>query len=345
MKKIIVQAWGGIGDMIWLTPSLIALKRKFPKSEITVISQETTPLDVLKGSGIVNKCFSLSLPLFKGISGKLKLLKKIMSIKPDIAISNSASPCFTSSFISFLSGAKIRIGQNRKWRGFLNTIIVPSYNHIHEVEANLNIFSSIGVSTDSKELFMQVSEQDKVFASRWLTSKKVCPGDLLIGIHPGPAGKYGRQWDINKFVELCGLIGKNKKLKIIVFGGPNEESLVKFISSCLEGVLGYIGASTLNRTASLISKCSLFISNDSGLTHIASTVGVPVIAIFGPTVFWQVRPRGEKVAVIRKDLPCSPCYKVGKPIRCKTLECLKQITVNEVFKEADKMLSIIQSKG
>ncbi|MCK4307751.1 glycosyltransferase family 9 protein [candidate division WOR-3 bacterium] len=343
MKKILIQLWGGIGDMIWLTPSLIALRKKFPKSEITVISQETTPLDVIKDSGIVNECFSLSSPLFNGVLGKLKLLKEIMSMKSDIAISNWASPCFTSSFISFLSGAKVRIGQNRGGRGFLNTMTVPSYNNIHEVEANLKIFSSIGVPTNSKNLFMHISEQDKAFASEWLHLQKIGTRDLLIGIHPGPKGKYGRQWNIDKFVKLCKLLNKKENLKIIVFGGPDEGDLVQYLCSCINGIFGYVGRDNLNHTAAIISRCSLFISNDSGLAHIASAVGVPVIAIFGPTVFWQNRPYGEKNVVIRKDLPCSPCYKIGKPIKCKTLECLKQITVDEVFEKADKMLSIIQN--
>ncbi len=335
MRKILVQLWGGIGDMIWLTPSLVALRKKFPESEITVISQETTPLDVIKDSGIVNKCFSLNA---QGVLEKLKLLKEIIGIKPDIAISNSASPCFTSSFISFLSGAKIRIGQNRKGRGLLNTINVSLCNNIHEVEANSKIFSSIGVPTDSKELFMYISKQDKAFANKWIHSHKIKDKDFLIGIHPGPKRKYAKRWDIDKFVELCKLLKKEEKSKIIIFGGPDENDLVQYICSRVNGIFSYVGSSNLNQTAAIISKCCLFIGNDSGLTHIASAVEIPVISIFGPTVFWQVKPYGEKHITIRKDLPCSPCYKVGKPIRCKTLECLKQITVNEVFEKANQFI-------
>jgi ADP-heptose:LPS heptosyltransferase len=96
------------------------------------------------------------------------------------------------------------------------------------------------------------------------------------------------------------------------------------------------GKTTLTQAAALIEKCRLFISNDSGLMHVACAVHTPVIGLYGPTNHIKIGPYSDSSIIIRRGLDCSPCYKREK-VKCKRLDCLKFITVDDVF-EAVKSL-------
>ena len=102
--------------------------------------------------------------------------------------------------------------------------------------------------------------------------------------------------------------------------------------------------SSLKLAAALIQKCNLFISNDSGLMHIATAMGVKTIVIFGPTNYKRTAPYGENCYIVRKKLPCSSCltypfYSTSSAINCKkNTKCIKEIKVNEVMDKIDKLL-------
>jgi ADP-heptose:LPS heptosyltransferase len=82
--------------------------------------------------------------------------------------------------------------------------------------------------------------------------------------------------------------------------------------------------------ASVIEGCRLFIGNDSGITHLAAALGVPTVAIFGPTDPKRWAPRGKHVAVVRGDLSCAPCSR-EKFLQCQEVECLNTVEVGDVL--------------
>ncbi|MDD5409367.1 MAG: glycosyltransferase family 9 protein, partial [Candidatus Omnitrophica bacterium] len=91
---------------------------------------------------------------------------------------------------------------------------------------------------------------------------------------------------------------------------------------------------TVNELAALIKKCHVFISADSSPLHIASAMGTPFIALFGPTDSRRHLPPGKNCIVISKDLDCSPCYKT----KCRSKRCMMQITPEEVLAAIDKLI-------
>jgi ADP-heptose:LPS heptosyltransferase len=82
--------------------------------------------------------------------------------------------------------------------------------------------------------------------------------------------------------------------------------------------------------------CRFFIGNDSGISHMAAALGLPTVAIFGPTDPRVWSPRGEKVVVVRKEIPCSPCPQ-ERFFQCKNFECLKGIEISEVLRGLERM--------
>lgn len=100
---------------------------------------------------------------------------------------------------------------------------------------------------------------------------------------------------------------------------------------CLEEIVSFIGKTTLRESAALMHFCSILITNDSGLLHLAASINTSSISIFGPTAPWDKAPIGGKHKFLYKQLPCSPCYKYGEFSECSHITCLQSITPEEVF--------------
>ena len=97
-----------------------------------------------------------------------------------------------------------------------------------------------------------------------------------------------------------------------------------------------------HQLAALIRRCDIVVGNDSGIMHFASSLNVPVVALFGPTDYRKTRPVGKHITIIRKEMKCSPCYKKGRIKRsCKNIDCFAGITPVEVFDAADALLGEI----
>ena len=98
------------------------------------------------------------------------------------------------------------------------------------------------------------------------------------------------------------------------------------------------GKTTLAQTAALIKRCKLFVSNDSGLLHVACAVDTPTVGIFGPTNPDRTGPYSDSFTLVRKELSCIPCY-TGKTVECDHLDCLRKIPVEEVIEKIKDLLS------
>ncbi|MEW6685303.1 MAG: glycosyltransferase family 9 protein [Candidatus Edwardsbacteria bacterium] len=348
-KKILLFVWGGIGNMLLFTPTLVVLRRQFPEAKIFLCVQKSKMLEVIGAGNTQGKNQLvdgvISLDSIRGWE-KFRLIGMLRSFAPDIALSNVTNPRLLSSLLSFLSGAKIRIGKDTKRRGFLNTIRIEQKKNLHEVESNLNLLRPLGVTIDDTHFFIQISEADRRFATYYLENQGLGEDYMLIGIHPGSSFHQSfKRWDKDRFAELVQKLSEMKKIKCLLFGGKEEENLVKYIQEKVnKSVSTYIGNGELCRTAALIERCNLFVSNDTSLMHLAAALKVPVMAIFGPTIPEKNRPYGEGHTVIYKSLPCRPCYKFKK-IKCKkNFACLKEITVEEVFQIAkDKLNQVSQN--
>ena len=128
-------------------------------------------------------------------------------------------------------------------------------------------------------------------------------------------------------------------VKIIIFGGKDEIELVDVIlENMKESPINVVGKTSLRQTAALIEKCKIFISNDTGPMHIAAAMGVPVVAIFGPTNFYRTSPFGKQHIIVKSDLPCVPCYRGGNA-KCDEIRCLKLISVDDVLNAVESLIT------
>lgn len=190
---------------------------------------------------------------------------------------------------------------------------------------------------------MWVTSADKEYARELLLKNNVTENEIVVGLHPGSGGQIGKRWAKEKFVELGDELYEKYGAKVLLFGGPDEAGLKQDICALMKNKPVLVEG-TLKQTATVIGRCDLFISNDSGLMHIATAMGVPTIGVFGPTDPRRTSPWGEKNTIVAKDMPCIPCYKypffsTNSRIECQRMDCLKTISVEDILLAVRKQLS------
>lgn len=343
VKRILVLPLYGIGDVLMTTPALRNLKEQL-EVEITYLHMFETTRDILRHNPYVDH--NVYFPFLKAT--KISGIRFLMDHRKryDCSINFYPSNRRDYNLAAFIAGSRMRIGhryvqKNLSELNFLKNRTLREDDCLHNVEENLRLLDFLGVTnTKLCPLEIYLTEEESDFADRWLNEKGI-KENMLIGIHHGAStfkNHDKKRWPEVSFAKLIdALAGKLKHSVFVLFGGPEEKSSREAVISLINNkkrVLS-VDSVTVRQAAALMKKCSLFISNDSGPMHMAATVGVPTVAIFGPTNPVWVKPWWVKHKTIRLGLPCSPCFRYSPtPLNCVAnidFACLKNIDVDQVY--------------
>jgi len=163
-------------------------------------------------------------------------------------------------------------------------------------------------------------------------------GRKLIGLAPG-AGWQSKQWPLKKYVELANALHKSTGGSAIVFGSASEVRRAEEIKKrSVAPVAIASGATTIRQAAALIEKCSVFISNDSGLMHVADLLQVPTVGMFGSTNPAYHGPSMTGNRSLFGGIECSPCYKPECKLDFDKYYCLTSLGVDEAYDAAMKIM-------
>ena len=174
-----------------------------------------------------------------------------------------------------------------------------------------------------------ISKDEANHAIETLSKNNITPDDLIIGINPGAAYGSSKRWYPDRFGQVAKTLINGYNVKVIVFGSQGETSIAEdIIKSAEVSIVNLAGKTSIRELMALINYCRVLITNDSGPMHIASALSVPVVAIFGSTEPSVTGPLGARDAVIKKELPCSPCFLRKCPTN---LECMDIISVDDVI--------------
>ena len=258
------------------------------------------------------------------------LTRLILSEKYDLAIVPVVvSISFTSNLLARLANAKIRIGaeeldgKTNKSAFFFDRRVKLSwlkYPDSNVSERSLDIVRPFGIDTNDYRSEISFDEEDISVARKFLVELNYNPEDCLIGLHVG-AGKVPNRWSLNKFENLIKLLLKNFPSKIYVTGSSKDKDEITFLKQNLGDSIGYFIDKSIPQVAALISLSDLFISNDTGIMHVAGTTPTPQISLFGPTNPFNWAPIGTDKYFIRKS------------------ELIDDISVQDVFTLCNKLLS------
>lgn len=177
-------------------------------------------------------------------------------------------------------------------------------------------------------------------AARMLTPAP--PGHRLIGLHVS-GGRESKQWHLDRFAAVGRALAADGDVTVVLTGGPGDRPLVDAVRGQLGGVpvIDTAGHLDLPSTAALLARLAVLITGDTGPMHLASAVGTPVVALFGPSDPRRYGPLAARQQVVRVQLPCSPCGQVRlPPERCRghVPDCMDGITVDAVVEAARRLL-------
>ena len=326
--NILVRGLNRIGDTLFSLPAIRALKIRYPEAKLTVFTKPL-PVELYMHNPHIDEII-----IFNGKGdcqgihqGRLELIKTLRDSNFDLAVLLHNN--FESALVAFLSGIPERIGYRKDFRSFFLTKSLPFPKApTPRAEQFLEITKLVECDTKEKKPDLYLSETEREWAINRL-------GDLpppLVGIIPG-AQEISRIWDSGKFAVVADTLIEKTKANVLILGGPGDKKFSSSIKSKMKNIpLDFTGEFSLRELMAIIKSCNLVISNDTGPMHIACLLGVEVITFFGAGNLIETCPIGDKVHVIHRDLPCSPCLKSECPKG--NYECLELITAEEVIEIA-----------
>jgi len=278
----------------------------------------------------------------KGLTGLLRYIRSLRQSRYDLAVllPNSIS----SALIAFLAGANRRIGYDRDRRGFLLTdpVPAPTDNGVFVpqpmVEYYLRLCEALGAPVDSRktELFVDPESEHQV---EDLFNKHTISGEnIIVAINPGAAYGSSKLWDTTRFAEVADTLAAGQHCDVILLGGPGEKQIVQEIASSAHSSPVNLADEdvALDVLKSVIKRCDLLITVDSGPRHIAVAFDKPVVVLMGPTDPRYTNSNLEKTIVLRvEDLDCAPCHIKECPTNH---ECMTRITAGMVVRAAKELL-------
>ncbi len=348
VRKILVLCLPGIGDTLLFTPALRLLREHFPQAQIWVLVMFKGSREILERNPHIDRILLWEF-LREGATRSLRFLLGLRRFRFDISIMAYPANRIEYSLVHLLVGAKRRYGHRYHHRDLssLNVLhgrTVREDDRRHNVEENLALLRLLGIevrNTASLELYL--SPEDRAFAQAWLAQRRLQDA-LLIGFHAGTAefkNQARRRWAKDKFATLGDAVTMRLGACVLIFGGPDEENLKEDIRRRMSAQAVVVSDTTMRQTAALIERCALFVSNDSALMHTAAALDVPCVVVFGPTNPRWVHPYGTEHRIVRRDLPCSPCfYYSARPLTCSRgdFACIQGVGVDQVLEAVGQLL-------
>lgn len=324
-QKTLIFHDGALGDLLLSLPLIKAISRE---STWTHLVGRPDAAGLLRDAGHVREITSAA-------SARLASL---FTTAPDDGIRRFLSG-FDRSFLFTAEMDPLVLGNIRSIIADTHAILtIPREEEIHVTNYRAGQLETLGIPVSDHSLHIPPAWSD---AARGFLARSGLDeaGEPLVSIHAG-SGSRRKNWPFERFLELLELIGAKGRRRFLFLSGPaeeraNRERVEAFASQRPEYVFQLQGAD-LGLIAALLEMSSLYIGNDSGITHLASSVNDRVIALFGPTnpILW--RPWNSLARVIAPSIECAPCGERMKA--CNDQRCLMGITAERVHEEVAALL-------
>jgi heptosyltransferase-2 len=334
LNKILIRGTNWIGDAVLTLPAIASVRAAYPESRISILAKPVVA-DIYKLFAQVDEIIIYK-KQFDNPLGVFRLARFLHKKKFDVAI--LLQNAIEAAIMTFAARIKLRAGYNSDGRGLLLTHSVKrtrEIRKIHQVDYYLEMVKSLGCPPVGREMHLQ-SKINRVTAQNVL--RDFIPGQKknIIGIAPGATYGPAKRWIPDRFAAVADKLKNMFDCQNILLGGRDDWKVAEEVKrGAGADLINLAGKTTVREAVYLISQCSLFISNDSGLMHIAGALNIPTVAIFGSTNPVTTSPVGEKTIIVRKEISCSPCLKETCPT---DFRCMNLITVDDVLTAAKKIM-------
>jgi len=331
-KKIIIRLPNWIGDAVMATPFLHAARVVFPEAHITLAGRKRVMEILLHFPGFEERWEIDSLTM-------RSLVRKVRAGGFDMGFLLTNS--FRSALVFFLGRVKDRIGYALDFRRiFLNHPLAPRGEilNLSMVDYYLNLLLGYTDLTRIERVMkLYPSEQEREKANSLLLRSGWDGASRLAGINPFSYQWVTKRWFPERFAEVADRLTEQYHVHCVFVGEEKDMALFEKIKGlCRNSLIDLVGKAPLPVIPALLEKYSLFITNDSGLMHVAAAMDTPLVAIFGPTDWRRTAPWSRRATLIRKSQDHEPCM---KPNCSRNFACMAEITPEDVLSAAAKYLN------
>ncbi|UCC94461.1 MAG: glycosyltransferase family 9 protein [Candidatus Omnitrophota bacterium] len=336
VNSLLVIQLAGLGDMVMATPTLSALRKLYPQAKIALLTNSRSA-DIVRGLNDIDEILTLDSFL------QLGTLKKLRFCRFDMVINLYRLYSFKGAIKMFLLFCAVAgqywVGRDTDGRGFFYHLKVPEKlsDKKHEIEYKLDIIRALGGQMKDINLRTEYDKDDENVVSALLSREGIEENDIVVGINCSTF-RPSRNWMLEGYAQLADDIIEKLKVKVAFLGVAKDKDLLRAIKKSMKHKpLDFVGDFNVRQFVFFLKRCRLLISPDSGTVHIASSLGVPMVVLFGPGEYERYRPYGneERTIVIKKQVQCAPCFKNV----CRNKRCMESITHEEVFAATEQLLS------
>ncbi|MBL7974251.1 MAG: lipopolysaccharide heptosyltransferase II [Candidatus Kapabacteria bacterium] len=337
VSSILLIRLSSMGDVLLATPAVRALRNTFPHAQIDVAVAKKFA-EVWKHNPHINTVVEIDTS--ESVLGSSEIRKQLFKTVGRYDVIVDCQRNLRSWFLR--RGLAKQTLFYEKFRaekmGMVGKKVFPE-RITHVVTRYYNALLPLGVQPDELglELWLPEEQQTEYPPSQW----QILTAHAPVAFAPG-ARHATKRWPAEYFVQLAKKLHTTYNTSVVLVGGADDKELCKHIAKeCGEFVTDCSGASSLYQTARLLDSCSLLVTNDSGVMHIAAARQIPTVAIFGSTVqHFGFTPYKVRNTIVEQQLPCRPCTHIGKS-ECPLghFNCMKQVLPEQVYLAVTEMLA------
>jgi heptosyltransferase-2 len=324
-----IRATNWVGDAIMALPALRAVRRKFADAEISIVARPYVA-DIYRDQGVCDELVPYDPKAqHRGWRGRETLAAELGAKKFGLAL--LFQNAFDAAWLAWRAGVPERIGYARDGRGILLTrsIATPKAGEIpaHEKFYYLELLRRAGFIDnlpDDAHIFLQVRDAARQRGATILADAGVRPNSHRIAVGAGASYGSAKCWPPDRFAKVLNTFLQNADTDVILFGTAAEAAVSDVITRDLfRPPIDLSGKTAIADLPGLLSQCHVFLGNDSGAMHVAAAVGLPVVAVFGPTDPCGTAPVTPRATIVQQKPHCSPCFLR----RCPTdHRCMRAVT-------------------
>lgn len=338
VKRLLVRSTNWIGDAVMTTPAVRTIRHHFPDASISLLAKPWVAPVFAHSPHVDEIIIYEANGRHRGVMGPIRLARDIRRRDFDAAI--LLQNAIEAALIAFLAGIPMRIGFDTDARRLLLTHPVRctrAIKAIHQSGYYLKILEGVGIPPQGQTLELSVGNTNRQRAKEILSNRGILPGSRIVGLNPSATYGPAKQWFPERYAALGDRLSRTLDAAIVLFGGPTDRDLGRHIVNMMQApAVDLSGRTTLGEAMALIERCDAFVTNDSGLMHVAAAVNTPLVAIFGSTNSTTTSPYSPTSRIVRVPIECSPCMKPVCPLG--HMNCMRQVSVEMVAEAVEGLL-------
>jgi heptosyltransferase-2 len=321
MRTVMVRLPNWLGDTVMAVPTVRALRAGLPGTRLAVAGPWAS---LLAGQGLADALVDYP----RAWSARLRAADTVRELRADVAVLLPNS--FEAAAAAWYWGATRRAGFRTNGRGWLLTdrLALPSPRR-HQVDEYGMLLEPLGLTLTEREPRLAPPAEDspeRAEARALLDANGRRPGRPVVAVHLGAAFGASKLWPTDHVAAFCRLAADDGAAPVLL-GTTREAGAAGDIQARGASVASLVGKDRPALLPALLAEIDVLVCGDTGVGHLAAALGTPVVTLFGPTDWRLTGPRGP-VAVVRHDVPCSPCFYRTCPIEHP---CMRGISPEQVM--------------